>query len=245
MVPEKQINDFVQRLQQAAGANLESVILYGSAVTGDYQAEYSNVNLLCVLRDTSFQSLQALAGAVEWWSRQKHALPLFMTRHELERSTDVFTIELLDMQQYHRVLFGEDVIAPLAIPTRYHRIQLEYELREKLVLLRQNVLLAAGHTKRMWEVLVRSVASFATLFRHCFVALGEPVPAAKREAVQRLAERLAFDPAAIHQVLDVREGRIKAGSLNITDVFSRYITAIEQVTAAVDTMLDSQEGRGA
>ena len=35
-VPEKQISEFVSRLQKAGGANLESVILYGSAVAGDY-----------------------------------------------------------------------------------------------------------------------------------------------------------------------------------------------------------------
>ena len=58
-----------------------------------------------------------------------------MTRQELERSTDVFTIELLDMQQHHRVLFGEDVVQGLQIPMHLHRVQVEYELREKLILL--------------------------------------------------------------------------------------------------------------
>jgi hypothetical protein len=244
MVPEKQLNDFVQQLRQAAGANLESVILYGSAVTGDFQPEFSNLNLLCILRDTSFQSLQALAPAVEPWNRKKHAAPLFMTRLELERSTDVFTIELLDMRQCHRVLFGDDVVAHLEIPTRFHRMQLEYELREKLILLRQNIPLAAGDRKRMWDILLRSVASFATLFRHTFIAMGEPVPASKRDAVRELAGRLAFDPTAIHQVLDVREGKISTRDLNLNDIFARYVTAIEQVTAAVDRMLDSSAARG-
>ena len=35
MVPQQQIDDFVTRLQQGAGANLQSVILYGSAATAD------------------------------------------------------------------------------------------------------------------------------------------------------------------------------------------------------------------
>ena len=68
-----------------------------------------------------------------------------MTRDELERSADVFTIELLDMQQHHRVLFGEDVLKGLQIPMDLHRVQVEYELREKLILLRQHILLAAGN----------------------------------------------------------------------------------------------------
>src|ERR1700746_1464951 len=105
MVPEKKINDFVTRLRGAAGANLESVILFGSAVAGDFHPEFSNVNLFCVVRDSSFAALQALAPDVKWWNAQKQPPPLFMTRGEIERSVDVFTIELIDMQQHHRVLF--------------------------------------------------------------------------------------------------------------------------------------------
>ncbi|MGB2606562.1 MAG: nucleotidyltransferase domain-containing protein, partial [Candidatus Sulfotelmatobacter sp.] len=136
MVPEKQISDFVGRLRAAAGANLESVILFGSAAAGDFHPEFSNVNLFCVIRDSSFAALQTLAPAVKWWDSQKQPPPLFMTRDEIERSADVFTIELLDMREHHRVLFGEDVVKSLSIPANLHRVQVEYELREKLALLR-------------------------------------------------------------------------------------------------------------
>ena len=115
MVPEEKIADFVNRLRTAAGANLESVILFGSAVAGDFHPEFSNINLFCVLRDSSFAALQALAPAVKWWEKQNQPPPLFMTHDEIKRSTDVFTIELLDMQQHHRVLFGEDVVQKLSI----------------------------------------------------------------------------------------------------------------------------------
>src|SRR5579864_2088831 len=110
-VPEKQINEFMTRLKQAAGPNLESVTLYGSAVSGDYEADYSNVNLLVVLKDTSLPKLLALAPAITDWTQLRHPAPLLITRSELERSADVFSIELVDMQRQHRVLVGTDVIA--------------------------------------------------------------------------------------------------------------------------------------
>ena len=62
MIPEKKLEDFVRRMREAAGTNLESVILYGSAVAGDYHPEFSNLNLFCVLRDGSFADI-AGAGA--------------------------------------------------------------------------------------------------------------------------------------------------------------------------------------
>jgi Nucleotidyltransferase domain len=239
MVPEKKINDFVSRLRSAAGENLESVILFGSAVAGDFHPEFSNVNLFCVIRETSFGALQALAPAVRWWNAQKQPPPLFMTRNEIERSTDIFTIELTDMQQHHRVLFGEDVLRGLSIPVMLHRVQVEYELREKLALLRQHLLLASDNDSRMWELLLRSVSSFATLFRHALIVLGHAAPAGKRAAVQALSKQVGFDPSGILQVLDVRERKSDRKKFDVADVFARYLMALEQVSTAVDRMLDS------
>lgn len=239
MVPEKKISDFVSRLRAAAGANLESVILFGSAVAGDFHLEFSNVNLFCVVRDSSFAALQTLAPAVKSWASQKQPLPLFMTREEIERSVDVFAIELIDMQQHHRVLFGEDVLQGLSIPLNLHRVQVEYELREKLALLRQHLLLALGSDSRMRELLVRSVSSFATLFRHALMVLGYSAPVGKREAVEALAQHIGFDPSGVLHVLDIRERKAARKKFDVADVFARYLAALEQVTAAVDKMLDS------
>jgi hypothetical protein len=238
MVAEKQINEFISRLRAACGDNLQSVLLYGSAADGEFHPEFSNVNLLCILRESSFASLTAMAPAVEWWTRQKHHAPLVLTREELERSADVFSIEFLDMQQRHRLLFGEDVLSGLHIPLHQHRIQLEYELREKLILLRSR-LLAARNKKQLWELLLGSLSTFTTLFRHGLIALGDTPPKAKRDAVQSLAARIPFDPSAFLQLLDIRERKAETRQFDVNDVFTRYLAAIQQVTAVVDRMLDT------
>lgn len=240
MIPEDKIQEFVKRLREDGGPNIESIILFGSAVSGDFHPQLSNLNLFCVLRDSSFAALQALAPAVKWWGGQKQPPPLCMTRHELERSTDVFTIELLDMVQHHRVLFGEDVLQGLQIDMHLHRVQVEYELREKLVLLRQHVLVAADSNSRLWDVLLHSVPSFATLFRHALIALGGTSTPGREEAVQALAQRLQFDPSAIRQALDVRERKADPKKLDVKEICARYLGAIEKVAAAVDRALDSE-----
>jgi len=239
MVPEDKLQEFVTRARETAGANLESIVLFGSAVTGDFHPGLSDLNLFCILRDSSFAALQALAPLVKWWNKQKQPPPLCMTRHELERSTDVFTIELLDMVQHHRILFGDDVLQGLQIPTGLHRVQVEYELREKLILLRQHLLVADGNASRLWDVLLHSVPSFATLFRHALIALGG-ASLARRESIEALAKQVQFDPSGIRQALDVREGKLDKRKLNINDLCARYLSAIEKVTAAVDEALDSQ-----
>jgi hypothetical protein len=174
--------------------------------------------------------------------RQRRPAPLLITRDELERSADVFAIELMDMQRQHRVLFGPDVIASLHIPMHLHRAQLEYELREKLILLRQRLLLDAGDEKRTWDLLLRSLSAFTTLFRHALIAQGLTVPATRRNAVKALAANLGFDASPFDQLLDIREHRIDPKQFRVQEVAARYLAAVEQVTSAVDKMLDSPGG---
>ena len=238
MISTETIDEFVKRLREAGGANIESVVLFGSAVAGDFHPGLSNFNLLCILRDSSFQSLRALEPAAKWWDRQKQPPPLCMTRKEVERSTDVFTIELLDMQQHHRVLLGEDVLVDLRIPMDLHRVQVEYELREKLILLRQHVLVASENESRLWDLLLRSAPSFATLFRHALIALGDASHATRREAVKALSQRLGFDLSILLQVLDAREKRVERKGLDVRELAAGYLAEVEKVTAAVDVAFE-------
>ena len=242
--PEKQLNEFVERLQKDGGDNLESVVLYGSAVTGEYDPEFSNINLMCILRDASYANLKVLSSAVESWFKEGHRPPLFITREELERSTDVFVIELMDLRRQHRVLFGADYVGALEIPMKLHRAQLEYELREKLILLRQNLLLAGSDHGRIWELMLRSLPAFATLCRHAVIAQGQPVPATKRDAIEQLAASLTIDATPFLTMLDIRERRVDRGKFKVSELAGQYLAAAEKVTAAVDRRLDKPQIQG-
>jgi hypothetical protein len=238
MVPEKLINEFVERIRGAAGTNLLAVVLYGSAAAGDYVADHSDVNLLCVLGETSFAAIEALAPAIAWWGKQKHRAPLLMSAEEMRRSADVFSIEFLDMRRNHRLLWGEDVLKTLEIPMRWHRAQLEYELREKTILLRQQLLVASANDEAKWELLLRSLPAFGTLFRHTLIALSDAGAGSKREVAAALAGKLGIDTSVFGELLDIRERKKDRKAANVDEIFARYLKLVEQVTAAVDRMLD-------
>jgi hypothetical protein len=238
MVPEKQISEFVSRMRERAGTNLQSVILYGSASAGEFHSDFSNVNLLCVLRASSFTALRGLVPVVRWWTKQKHHAPLVLTHEEIVRSADVFSIEMLDMKRRHRVLFGDDILKDLQISMQFHRAQVEYELREKQILLRQHLLAVGEDEKQMWALLQGSLSSFSTLFRHALILFGEDEYKAKRETIQALSFRIQFDSSAFFQLLDIREHKAETKQFDVKDVFTRYLDAVQQVTNEVDTMLD-------
>jgi predicted nucleotidyltransferase len=238
MGPEKLIDEFVERMRAAAGTNLLAAILYGSVAAGDYVADHSDVNLLCVVRETSFAAMEALAPALEWWRKQKHRMPLLMSAEEMRRSADVFSIEFLDMRRHYRVLWGEDVLKTLEIPMRLHRAQVEYELREKTILLRQGLLAVGGNAAAKWDLLLRSLPAFGTLFRHALIAMGEAGAGTKREAALLLADKLGIDASVFGELLDIREHRTERKAVKVDEIFARYLELVGQVTRAVDKMWD-------
>ena len=48
--PEGKLQELVNRLKEACGDNLVSVVLYGSAAREDFHEQYSDVNLLAASR---------------------------------------------------------------------------------------------------------------------------------------------------------------------------------------------------
>jgi len=237
MVLEKQIQEFVIQLRNAAGENLKSVILYGSAASGRFHPGLSDINLLCVLQETSFAALQVLAPTLKTWAEQKHSAPLLFSSEELQRSADVFAIEFLDMKEHHKLLFGSDPVPGLHVPLDRHRSQVEYELREKLILLRQRLLLSLNDEDRLWALLMQSLPTFTTLFRHALIALGEKPSESRQATLQALATKVSFDSSAFVKLLSVREKPEDRKTMDVKDIVSRYLNAIQQVTASVDRML--------
>ena len=234
---EKALSELVAKLKDAAGANLKAVVLYGSAATDEFHPQHSDLNVLCVVARSDAAEIEKLSPVVAWWERKGYAGPLVFTLDELQRSADVFAIELLDIKASRRVLHGEDVFAALEVPMSLHRVHVEHELRTKLLRLRQGYLSASRDAKKLLGLMTASVSTFAALFRHALIALGEPSPQRKREAVDRLAALVGFDAAPFHAILDVREGKRKPGELDVVATFRAYLEGVARVADEVDRRL--------
>jgi hypothetical protein len=236
---EALLSELVGRLKVAVADNLKAAVLYGSGVAGEFHAGHSDLNVLCIVEHAGSADLEKLHAPAEWWIRQGHPAPLVFTLDELRRSADIFAIELLDMKQHHRMLFGEDFFAGLDVPLRLHKLQVERELRAGWLRLRGAVVTAPQKKKAHLEIMLASVSTFCTLFRHALVAMGHPMPASKRDAVEGVAKLGGADPAAFLAILDLRGGKRKPGDIDIEESLHGYLEFVEVVTNEVDRALDA------
>jgi predicted nucleotidyltransferase len=236
---EAKLTELVSRLKAAANENLKAVVLYGSAVTGEFRAGHSDLNVLCIVEHAASADLEHLHAPADWWVRQGNHPPLIFTLDELHRSADVFAIELLDIKRHHRVLFGEDFLTNFDVPLRLHRLQVERELRTDWLRLRQVVLAAPLSYKAHLGIMSQSLSAFCNLFRHALIALGQPMPGTKREAVAAVATLTGADPSAFHAMLDLREGKRKPSSVDVEASLHAYLEFVEVITDEVDRRLDA------
>jgi hypothetical protein len=237
---ETQLNELVNRLKDVAAANLECVILYGSAAGGNFKSEHSDLNVLCVLKSLAVEELTRVALVIRWWAvEQAQPAPLFFTAEELRQSADVFSIELRDMQDSRRVLFGADLIDGLRVPVNLHRVQVEHELRTVLLKLRNAYFSAPGDAQLLTPTLRKSFSSVLALLRHVIIAFGEESPAAPRDIIARAAQLTHADAAAFDSVLRLREHG--DAHVEVAKVYGAYLAALEIVIRGLDKHLPKEE----
>jgi hypothetical protein len=227
----------VTALQMAMGPNLKSVVLYGSAAAGDFVPGLSGHDVLIIAERLGAAELATFSGTLVGWERAGNPLPQLFTAQELMDATDVFPIELRDMRQSRRVLFGPDPLAELKIDMQHYRGQLERELKVRLQLLRRRYVACSGNDERLAHLMVASVSTFLVLLRAALRLYNESAPAEKADALDPLADHVAYDPQPIRAVLELRTQKNRPAPGEMESLFGQYLQSIEQVVHSVDRFL--------
>jgi len=230
------LDQVVEKLRKALDVNLVSIVLYGSAATGDRDERFSDYNILCILTRITPAELRATEPVFRWWREQGNPAPLLLTSHEVETSTDCFAIEFHDIREHHRILYGPNLVESLEIDRSFYRAQVECQLRTKLLRLRQKGGGMLSDKDALRGLLLDSLSTFCVLFRHALLLSGAAAPAKKREIVEAAGARFGIETEPLLTLLGQREGTIKPKEIEPEPLFSRYIIQIEKVIDAVDVI---------
>jgi len=232
---EQKLQELVDRLRKAQRDRLVSVILYGSAASGNHHGEFSDLNVLCVLTRVTPAELADAEPIFKWWRAQGNPSPLLLSEEEVRDSTDCFPIEFHDMQERRRVLFGPDVVEKLVIDKTFYRAQVEMELRTKLLRLRQKAGGVLSDRQALLRLMIDSVPNFLVLSRHALLVSGQAASQQKREIARELTA-IGVDVFPFDTLLDLREQKKKASQVDPEALFESYLRQIETVVAHVDQL---------
>lgn len=233
-----QFDAFIDDLRATHGKNLASVILYGSAATGDFVRKQSDYNMLIALHEITPKDLRAAQAPMREWSKRGHPIPIYFTVAEIETAADVFPIEFHQMERARKVLYGADVLANLKISDEYLRHQTEYELRSKLIQLRRRYIPASASAEGLTNLMTESLSSFVALFRAALLIHGFEPPVARRAVVEATVQRLKIDGEPFEKILAIRENNSsnRLDEKQANQLFTDYLREIERIIEAVDKL---------
>ncbi|MCS7244761.1 MAG: hypothetical protein N2504_02120 [candidate division WOR-3 bacterium] len=136
-----------------------SLYLYGSRAVGDEVEGISDYNFFLVLKN--YKPSKALSINYP---------PFIFTIEEIYKSLDTFPIELLDIKERGRLLFGNDVLREISINDGNLKMQIERELKEKLINFRrvlnsfnENIPIFIYHTYKSLTSILRAILHIENL----------------------------------------------------------------------------------
>jgi hypothetical protein len=229
-----ELKELVTKLERSFSDRLVSVVLYGSGASDDHHSKFSDLNVLCVLKSITPRELGEGEPIFTWWKGHGHPAPLLMSEEEAHNSTDSFPIEFRDMKDRRKILFGIDVIADLKIDNRYHRAQLEHELRSKLFRLRQQGAAVLSNPAALLKLCLDSVSTFCVLARHALLVAGVDAKTHRRSMIRQLSDTLKMDVTPFEILLDIREDKSGHELGDPGELFAQYLVCIRRLVEFVD-----------
>ena len=229
---QKIISEFIKSLQAVYGHNLISVILYGSAASGEYTRRHSNVNVAVVLSDTTLNTLARISRIL----RMRKFLminPVFFTEDYIARSTDVFPIEFMDMKENHIVLYGKDVLKDIAIDMKNLRFQCEQELKSKIINTKR-IYLRTTNKFLLKKFLFKTITSSIHILRNLIRLKGKTPPYAKEEVLNEIAREFSLDIMPLQKILDAKNKNIRLSRKELAGLFTSLVGTLEAISDKVD-----------
>jgi len=234
--PEEIFSDITEDYRESYGDSLKSIILYGSAAGGDYRPGKSDLNFLIVLSEEAIDHLDGALETVSRWRKKGVATPLFMTKPYIASSLDSYPLEFLNMQKGYLLVYGEDVLKDISFEPGHLRLQCEREIKGKLLLLRERFLETGGKAKRVQELIGESITAFISIFGGLLYLKGTQIPSSRREIVEALAREFPVDAGVFLRCLDVKEGKEKISSSEMSDIMKAYLVEVRRLWGVVDEL---------
>lgn len=228
------LEELVKQLAQVYGSGLRSVVLYGSAASGEEVKGKSDQNVLVIVDQLDRARLQQLAQTSRAWEDAGNPPPLTLTHAEWRRSADIFPMEYADILERHRLLKGDNPFDGIRVDPRDLRLQVEHEAMGKLLKLRAGVMSAGTDAKQQTALLTDSLSALLVIFRAVMRLHGEIPPRDSHAVVAYVAQRAVFDASPFDNVIAMaREGR--ASAVNDTPAtLDTYVAGMEALVAYLD-----------
>jgi hypothetical protein len=234
---QKVLKPYLEELLASLGGDIISIFVYGSVTGPDFNYKTSDINLSVVLREVSLDKMKSVLKTVRTGVKKKITAPLFLSPSYIKMSLDTFPMEFMSMKDSRLVLFGDDVLVDISADKKDLRRECEYQLKGKLLTIRQAYLEQALDRKGLEHVIKASFRSLLPVFQNV-LRLGreEAPPLDKQEMLAQLGEEFDLDVSSFLEVLGDKKADGKIGGKHPESFLNDFLAQLERLTDIVDKM---------
>jgi len=230
------VQSLAETLRADLGENLRSLSVVGSALTQDFDPARSDINTVLVVGRRSHELLGRIASYGRTMGRKHLRAPLLMTPEYIERSVDVFGVELLDFQLNHLTVVGDDPFDRLEFTKSDVRLQCERELKASLIGLRQGYIRSMGDHRLIGEVLAGCLGNVLPVMRAMLWLEGRERSPLANATIAAAADAFGFDAATLAPVVRLRRHEEKARAETVDASFEGLYRVVDLLSRKVDEL---------
>lgn len=227
-------------LVTALGDDLVSLILYGDFVKeSGFPVATGPINLMLVLQQISCQRLDRVSPLIAKAERTIPLATMTVTAEDIETSCDVFPIKFHDMQRYHRLLAGKDVLSNLEIADDFLRLRCEQQLKNLMIRLRATYLHRNQSDSALVETLCEASNSFLRDISACLFLKTGIVPEDECDLSEDFGREFEIDVSVMTEMLRLRDTRSVPDSKELRRVFDQFMKLVHDAALSIDEMESS------
>lgn len=201
------LREYADEVKTLVGEDAASLTLFGAVLSPSFDVGRQAARSVLVVGRVDLSVLRRLGKQGLRFGKAGLAAPLIMTSAYIQASRDTFPLELIEIQQQHEVVFGEDYFTDLVFDDSHVRLQCERELKATLIGLRQGLLAAAGREKIVGALEMDAAAGLMRTLRGMLWLKGHKDALDQTKVISEIETlvsrklvgvRAALDPTAHH-----------------------------------------------
>ena len=229
--------DFIDQMKSIFGTELISIYLYGSAARDEYVQGKSDVNFLVIIKPDGLINLSSVWEYLPRLQKLGIATPLVLTRTYVDSSLDTFPLEFLNMKEANSLIFGEDILTELEINNDHLRLQIERELKSKLLSLRQGYMETLGSRDGIQNLISISLPAFTAIFRGTLYVKNVAAEKSDSLKVFKLIEKtFELRKGLFKDLYDIKMEVSKTNTSELISLTEEYMAAVRSIFKKIDEL---------
>jgi hypothetical protein len=185
---ERTIASFVAAARDAFGADLVSIVLFGSGAEHSLRPT-SDVNILLVLKRFEQAEADRLREPLRFAHAAVELNAMFLLEAEVPLAIEAFAVKFSDIQHRHRVLHGADPFAGVTASNAALRRRLKQVLLNLQIRLRERYILISLREEQLGRVIADAAPPLRASAASILQLEGNPAPSPKK-ALERVVASL-------------------------------------------------------